>query len=54
MNKEKVVLPLETPDKVRFITQQGFSQHTFEMTKEDAKTFTSLLDKYKHWYAIKG
>lgn len=41
----------EVPVKRRIKTQQGFSQHILELSEEDAKIYTDLLDRNKIWWA---
>ena len=41
----------EVPVKRRIKTQQGFSQHILELSEEDAKIYTDLLDRNKLWWA---
>lgn len=41
----------QPPVKRRIKTQQGFSQHILELSEEDAKIYTDLLDRNKLWWA---
>lgn len=51
--RERIRKPLvkNQPEKIFIKTQQGFSQHILELSREDAKIYTELLDRNKIWWA---